>query len=91
MFDGECPLCVKEVNFLRAQDGGKGKIDLVDIAAEDYSPRDNRGVDFVTAMATIHGITPRGDVITGIEVFERAYAAVVRVYKLNSAPRGSNP
>jgi hypothetical protein len=26
------------VNFLRAQDGGKGKVDLVDLAAEDYSP-----------------------------------------------------
>ena len=38
LFDGDCPLCVKEVNFLRAQDGGKGKIDLVDIAADDYSP-----------------------------------------------------
>ena len=38
MFDGDCPLCVKEVDFLRAKDGGKGKLDLVDIAAEDYSP-----------------------------------------------------
>ena len=26
------------MNFLRAQDGGKGKVDLVDLAAEDYSP-----------------------------------------------------
>ena len=33
-------------------------------------------MDFETAMATIHGITPEGDVITGIKVFERAYAAV---------------
>jgi len=76
LFDGDCPLCVREVNFLRAQDGGKGKVDLVDLAAEDYSPENNRGVDFVTGMATIHGITPGGDIITGIEVFKRAYAAV---------------
>lgn len=76
LFDGDCPLCMREVNFLRARDAGRGKIHLVDIAAKDYSPRENRDVDFETAMATIHGITPRGDVITGIEVFERAYAAV---------------
>ena len=76
LFDGDCPLCVKEVEFLRAQDGGKGKLDLVDIAAPTYDPRDNRGVDFETAMASIHGITPAGDVITGVEVFRRAYAAV---------------
>ena len=38
LFDGDCPLCVKEVDFLRAQDGGKGKLDLVDISADDYSP-----------------------------------------------------
>lgn len=38
MFDGDCPLCVREVDFLRIQDGGRGKLDLVDIAADDYSP-----------------------------------------------------
>ena len=76
LFDGDCPLCVREVDFLRARDDGRGKLDLVDIASDDYDPRANRGVDFETAMATIHGITPEGDIITGIEVFERAYAAV---------------
>ena len=76
LFDGDCPLCVREVDFLRARDDGRGRLDLVDIASDDYDPRANRGVDFETAMATIHGITPEGDIITGIEVFERAYAAV---------------
>ena len=76
LFDGDCPLCVREVNFLRAQDGGRGKLDLVDIASETYDPAANRGVDFETAMSTIHGITNEGEVITGVPVFERAYAAV---------------
>ena len=76
LFDGDCPLCVREVDFLRARDDGRGRLDLVDIASDAYDPRANRGVDFETAMATIHGITPEGDIITGIEVFERAYAAV---------------
>ena len=76
LFDGDCPLCVREVNFLRAKDDGRGKLDLVDIASETYDPAANRGVDFETAMSTIHGITNEGEVITGVPVFERAYAAV---------------
>lgn len=76
LFDGDCPLCVREVNFLRAKDEGHGKLDLVDISAPDYSPADNRGIDFETAMKTIHGVTPDGDVVKGIEVFDRAYRAV---------------
>ena len=58
--------------FLREIDssgGGDGWFDR-------DSQEQNRGVDFETAMATIHGITPEGKVITGIEVFEQAYAAV---------------
>ena len=76
LFDGDCPLCVREVNFLRAKDDGRGKLDLVDIASETYDPAANRGVDFETAMSTIHGITKDGEVITGIPVFAAAYAAV---------------
>ena len=75
LFDGDCPLCVREVNFLRAKDDGRGKLDLVDIASETYDPAANRGVDFETAMSTIH-ITNDGEVITGVEVFARAYKAV---------------
>ena len=76
LFDGDCPLCVREVDFLRAKDDGRGKLDLVDISSETYDPAANRGVDFETAMSTIHGITKDGEVITGIPVFAAAYAAV---------------
>ena len=76
LYDGDCPLCVREVDFLRRKDAGRGKLDLVDIASDEYDPDANAGIPFETAMSTIHGIKPSGDVITGIEVFERAYAAV---------------
>ena len=76
LYDGDCPLCVREVDFLRRKDAGRGKLDLVDIASARYDPSANRGIEFATAMSTIHGIEPNGDVITGVEVFERAYAAV---------------
>ena len=76
LYDGDCPLCVREVDFLRRKDAGRGKLDLVDIASARYDPSANRGIEFATAMSTIHVIEPNGDVITGVEVFERAYAAV---------------
>lgn len=76
LYDGDCPLCVREVDFLRRKDAGRGRLDLVDIASDEYEPSANRGIAFATAMSTIHGIEPNGDVITGVEVFERAYAAV---------------
>ena len=92
LFDGDCPLCVREVDFLRAKDDGRGRLDLVDIADLAYDPSLNRGIDFETAMASIHGITREGRVIAGIEVFERAYAAVglggVRLREGPSAARG---
>ena len=31
LFDGDCPLCMREVNMLRRRDEGKGRIDFVNI------------------------------------------------------------
>lgn len=46
LYDGECSLCMKEVNFLRKRDAAVGKIDFVDIAEPDYRPEDNAGISF---------------------------------------------
>ena len=32
LFDGDCPLCVREVDFLRAKDDSRGRLDLVDLS-----------------------------------------------------------
>lgn len=73
LYDGECPLCVREVNFLQKKDAGRGIINFVDIADENYDPEDNAGIDFETAMGRIHGITNNGTVIRNVEVFRRVY------------------
>jgi predicted DCC family thiol-disulfide oxidoreductase YuxK len=36
LYDGECPLCVREVNFLQKRDRGRGLVSFVDIAEDDY-------------------------------------------------------
>lgn len=55
LYDGECSLCMKEVNFLRKRDAGKGRIDFVDIAAPDYSADANAGITYEQVRARAHG------------------------------------
>jgi predicted DCC family thiol-disulfide oxidoreductase YuxK len=71
LYDGACPLCVREVNFLKSKD--RGWIAFVDIAADDYNPKDNAGIDFETAMGRIHALLPNGEIIQNVEVFRQTY------------------
>ena len=73
LYDGECPLCVREVNFLTKKDAGRGIVNFVDIADPSYDPQDNANIDFATAMGRIHAILPDGSVIKNVEVFQRVY------------------
>jgi predicted DCC family thiol-disulfide oxidoreductase YuxK len=73
LYDGECPLCVREVNFLQNRDRGRGLVSFVDIAEDDYDPAENGGVDFATAMGRIHAVLADGSVIQNVEVFRRVY------------------
>lgn len=88
LFDGDCPLCVREVNFLKRQDGDRGLIKFVDIAADDYAPEDNAGIDFETAMGRIHGILADGTVIKNVEVFRQIYdvLGIGWVYAITKLP-----
>lgn len=73
LYDGECPLCLREVNFLLKRDAGRGIVRFVDIADPNYQPQDNGGIDFATAMGRIHAVLPDGQVIKNVEVFRRVY------------------
>ena len=73
LYDGECPLCVREVNFLRKRDAGRGLVDFVDIADDRYIPEAHGGIDFETAMGRIHALLPDGTIIKNVEVFRCVY------------------
>ena len=73
LYDGQCPLCLREVNFLNRRDAGRGLVAFVDIADEDYTPEAHGGVDFETAMGRIHAVLPDGTVLKNVEVFRRVY------------------
>jgi len=75
LYDGDCPLCTREIALLRRLDRGRGRIEFEDIARPEFDAA-RYGLDQDTAMARIHALLPDGRVVEGVEVFRRAYAAV---------------
>jgi predicted DCC family thiol-disulfide oxidoreductase YuxK len=74
LYDGDCPLCSREVAWLRRLDR-RSRIQFEDIAAPDFDAG-SYGLDAQAVMARIHAVLPGGRVIEGLEVFRLAYAAV---------------
>lgn len=74
LFDGECPLCAREISFLRRRDR-RGLIAFEDIAAPGFDAT-RYGLDQHAVMSRIHGVLSDGEVIEGVEVFRRLYTAV---------------
>ena len=68
LYDGGCPLCEREVDFLRSRNT-EGRIDFVDIDSDEFDASWNRGIGFEQAMASIHAIRADGSVISGVPVF----------------------
>ncbi len=73
-FDGDCPLCVREITLLRRLDR-RGRIEFTDIAAPAFDAAEV-GLSWQALMDRIHGRLPDGTIIEGVEVFRRLYASV---------------
>jgi len=72
--DGACPLCAREMRWLRKLDRD-GRILFTDISAPSFDPA-SVGLTFEALMARLHGRLPDGRMIEGVEVFRQLYAAV---------------
>lgn len=73
-FDGECPLCMREIRMLMRRDR-RHRIRFTDIAAPGFEAAEV-GLSWRALMERIHGRLPTGELIQGVEVFRRLYAAV---------------
>jgi predicted DCC family thiol-disulfide oxidoreductase YuxK len=73
-FDGECPLCRREIDVLQRLDK-RERVRFTDIAAAGFEP-ESLGLTHAQLMARIHGRTADGELVEGVEVFRRLYAAV---------------
>lgn len=74
LYDGQCPICRKEVAWLRWKNK-HGRLGLQDINEAGFDPA-IYDTTHDALMAEIHGVYPDGRVIKGVEVFVAAYQAV---------------
>lgn len=75
LYDGGCPLCLREVTFLRRRDH-RGLLQFIDVDAEDYDPDAWGGISYRQAMARIHAIQVDGTVLRDVAVFREAYRLI---------------
>ena len=73
-FDGDCPLCLREIKLLRWMDR-RERIRFTDIADASFRAGDY-GKSMSEFMDEIQGRLPDGSWIVGVEVFRRLYSAV---------------
>ena len=75
-FDGDCPLCMKEIRLLQWLDRKGGRIQFTDISHPEFQAVETTGLTMDELMAEIYGRMPNGDLVKGMEVFRQLYGAV---------------
>lgn len=73
LYDGDCPICKQEICMLQKMDR-HSQIKYVNIAAREYAAKEHGGVDYDTAMAQMHAIDGKGNLLTGLSAFAALYA-----------------
>ena len=75
LFDGGCPLCLRETNFLKSKDE-LNKIVFVDINNINYNPILFKDISYAEAMSNLHGILENGNIIKGLDVLAYSYELI---------------
>jgi len=75
LFDGGCPLCLRETNFLKTRDIA-GSIRFIDINDKGYNPKNFNGISYAEAMSNLHGILENGEIINGLDVLAYSYELI---------------
>ena len=76
LYDGACPLCLREVRFLQGRDREPQRLAFVDIDDPLYDPGRHAGISYREAMGRIHAIDGEGAVLRDVAVFRRAYELI---------------
>ena len=74
LYDGDCPLCSREINFLRRMDKHHSIV-ATNISDPDFDAS-TTGVEWSDLMDRIHGRRADGVIVEGVEVFRQLYSAV---------------
>ena len=71
-FDGGCPFCKREVDYLQSRNQ-KGYLSFIDINSSNFSLDSKYGITYKQAMERIQAFKSDGSLIKDIEVFQEAY------------------
>ena len=74
LYDGLCPICSREIDFMRRRDRAN-RLAFEDIAAAGFDAA-RYGLTENDVVARMHGVLPDGRVVTGMEAFRIAYGAL---------------
>ncbi|MBM4072708.1 MAG: DUF393 domain-containing protein [Planctomycetes bacterium] len=74
LYDGECPLCRREIAWLRRLDR-RNALCFEDIAAPGFDAA-VYGRSQAELMGAMHGVFPDGRLTVGVETFRQAYGAL---------------
>ncbi len=74
LYDGECPLCRCEAEWLKRRDT-RGRLALEDISALGFDPQ-RYGLRADEVQAAIHGVLRDGRVVRGMDAVREAYRVV---------------
>ena len=75
LFDGGCPLCLRETSFLKKKDTSN-KINFININDDSYNPSLYQDISYSEAMSNLHGILENGDIIKGLDVLAYSYELI---------------
>jgi predicted DCC family thiol-disulfide oxidoreductase YuxK len=70
-YDGQCPLCVAEIDFLQSRNL-LGQLAFVDVTQTGFEA-DGHNITCEAALNQIHGRKADGQVLVGVPVFAYAY------------------
>jgi len=75
-YDGDCPLCMREIQLIRWLDRRRSQVVFTDITDPDFDSVKRTGLSHGDLMAEIYGRTEAGELVRGMEVFRQLYGAV---------------
>ena len=75
LYDGECPFCLRETNFLKKKDN-KNSILFIDISKKGFNPIRFQNITYMDAMSNLHGILNNGRIIKGLDVLAYSYELI---------------
>ena len=83
IYDSKCNVCKLETDFLRQRDlrlngSTTPKLRFTDLEGGIYNELDpkNGGISYSVGMSSMHAVTPSGQTLKGVRVFEKAYQQV---------------